>query len=86
MPQGSILGPLLFNIYVNDLFYIPFEANLCNFADDNTIYACDISLNNLIEKLESSAALVIDWFRNNHMKLNDSKSHLLDVEIKLKSS
>ena len=77
VPQGSILGPLLFNIYVNDLFYIPFEANLCNFADDNTIYACDISLNNLVEKLESSAALVIDWFRNNYMKLNDSKSHLL---------
>ena len=77
VPQGSILGPLLFNIYLNDLFYIPLNTNLCNFADDNTLYACDISLNDLVEKLESSALLVIDWFRNNYMKLNESKSHLL---------
>ena len=50
---------------------------MCNFADDNTLYACDISLKNLIEKLESSAASVINWFENNYMKLNDSKCDLL---------
>ena len=46
-------------------------------ADDNTLYTYDIRLNVLIDKLESSANLVIDWFRNNYMKLNESKCHLL---------
>ena len=77
VPQGSILGPLLFNIYINDLFYIPLDTKLCNYADDNTLYTCNISLNDLMENLESSASLVIDWCRNNYMKLNESKCHLL---------
>ena len=77
VPQGSILGLLLFDIYLNDLFYLIKSTKVCNFADDTTFFACDKDLNYLIKRLEHVSLLAIERFQNSNMKLNQDKYYLL---------
>ena len=77
VPQASLLDPLLFNIYLNDLFYLAESTKVCNFADDTTSFVCDKDLKTLISRLEHDSHLAIEWFESNYMKLNQDKCHLL---------
>ena len=77
VPQGSILGPLLFNVDIGDLFFWNYKCDINSYADDNTPYTSDISINLVLEKLERSTHDIFRWFKENYMKANPDKCHLL---------
>ena len=77
VPQGSALGPLLLNVFINDIFLFVNKTKICNYADDTTIYACHTDLNTIIKNLEADGSILANWFSSNFMKLNDGKCHLM---------
>ena len=70
---GSILGLLLFNIFINDLFFMVIRSEVCNFADDNTLYSCDKKLENIFVHLKIDLKNVLYWFQVNSLKANPGK-------------
>ena len=68
--QGSVLGPFLFNIYINYLLMFVPDIDICNYADDTTLYVSGTDTINILKKLESSIPTVAGWLRNNGMRLN----------------
>ena len=73
VPQGSILGPLMFNIFLNDLFYFVKEGNMYNYADDNSISVSHKELTNLSRQLQTEAEVTVQWFFDNAMEANPTK-------------
>ena len=77
VPQGSILGPLLFNIYINDLFLFSTGFKIANYADDCSPFEFSGTTNDVILKLENDAIILMQWFKNNYMKLNPDKCDMI---------
>ena len=72
-------GPLLFNIFLNDIFMFISKCNLCNYADDNTLYSTGKDLNRIRRNLEMDFMILHQWFHENHMTLNPGKCHYMVI-------
>ena len=70
VPQGSVLGPLLFNIYLNDITEAIKDAKHLVFADDTTIYIIGDHHDTMFTKLNGELARLMDWFKANTLALN----------------
>ena len=73
VPQISILGPLLLNIHINDLFMFSDDFRIANFADDCFPYEFGGTTDEIIYKLKVDSLTLIQWYRSNYLKPHPDK-------------
>ena len=77
VPHGSILGPLIINIFLIDLFFIIEDTDTASYADGNTPYVSADDMGGVNKSLEEASENLFKWFSDNLMKINTDKCHLL---------
>ena len=80
MPQGSVLGPLLFNIFINDIFSFLTTCDTCNYTDDNTLYTYSRYFHQAQEYLKKDFEILENCLYDNYMVLNPRKCEFMGFE------
>ena len=80
------MGPILFDVFINDLFLWISNSELFSFADDNTIYAAENTIKELSSTFEKESQVAINWFVSNEVIVNPSKFQAIIVKKNKKNA
>nr|CAI5837379.1 unnamed protein product [Callosobruchus analis] len=84
VPQGSVLGPLLFILYINDIFSVNIhQCRLHLFADDIVLYSSDSNFSQLVERINTALENLNKWFDENQLTVNTKKSKFMVITNRL---
>lgn len=86
MPQGSLLGPLLFNIFINDVFNLQIDGCLEMYADDMLVTFESDTLDNLNLKMQEGIIALNEWMMKNDLKINILKTNYIIFNTKGKET